>query len=518
MPPIVVIGAGHNGLVAATMLARAGREVVVLEADAQPGGCLWTETSSDGYRFERGAVEHGGVTAVAEELGLARYGLRYVTRPTIGGAAFPDHVVSFEVDAARTADALGPDGPAYLGFAELAARLFALVDGFPAAPDLPELIAGLGALPGGDELVRLLLSSSESVLARRFDDPWLRSGLAMHGAHGQLPPWMPGTGLFSLLVPAAHGQDPARPLGGSGALIAALVAALTEAGGELRTGAPVTAIEPSGTGAVVRTGDGGRTEAELVVSSVDLPRTVELLTTPPAELARAARQVGSGRLNVAELKVDLALDRVAELGPMAHAPDGLWMLQDDPAALRRAFADLVAGRLPERLPVMLTVPSASDPTAAPEGGAVVWLSAFVPLRPAAGWSPELEEEAASRAVATVERCTGRRLDGVVERRITGPEAWAQRLRSSDGNPNHLDLTIDQMFGWRPSGTVPASAQTPWLYLTGAGTHPGGGVTGLPGRATARAILAGPGRRRGARSELGSLLAGWQLYRRLRRGV
>lgn len=518
MSSVAVIGAGHNGLVCAALLARAGREVTVLEAGQEPGGCIWTEQLPSGHRLERGAIELGGIVGIAEELHLADHGLRWTTRPVIAGAAFADRRLTFAVSAEETVAQFGADGPAYLAFAELAARLFALIEAFPRPPTLPDLAAGLGPLPGGEDLLRLLVSSCEVVLHQRFDDPHLASALAMHGAHGQTPPWAPGTGLFALLLPSGHGVRPARPIGGSRALVTALVRAVEAAGGTVRTGAQVTRLEPRDGGAVAHIGDGDAVAADVVVSSIDVRRTTSLLDAAPAPLRAAARGVGSGRLNVGELKVDAALEVPLDLGPLDHAPDALWMLQDDPGVLRRAFGDIVAGRLPDPLPVMLTIPSAADPGAAPPGGSVVWVSAFVPLRPRHGWTRALEQEAAARACATVRRLTGADLTRAVDMRVTGPLAWAERIGSSDGNPNHLDLSLDQLLGWRPNGTAPVDPALPWLYLTGAGTHPGGGVTGAPGRATATAVLNGSGGAGGPRSEMASLIAGWRFYRRMRRGV
>lgn len=520
MSHVVVIGGGHNGLVAAALLARAGREVTVLEAGNEPGGCIWTETTDSGHRLERGAVEHGGIVGLAEELDLARFGLTFARGSSIGGAAFGDgEVVRFEISAEATAEAFGDDRGAYVEFATLADRLFAMIDAFPVPPTPSALAAQLGGIAGGEDLFRLIVSSCEAVLERRFADRHLRSALAMHGAHGQMPPWAPGTGMFSMLVPSGHGSAPARPVGGSRALIDALAAALADAGGRLVTGAKVRAITQDGRGARVRFGDDGDLHADVVVSTLDVRRTVGLLDDAPAELAEAARGMASGRLNVGELKVDLALDHAPDLGPLGDRGGALWMLQDAPDSLRRAFGDIVAGRLPDELPVMFTLPSLADPTAAPQGQSSVWVSAFVPLRPRQPWESSLADEAAERALATVARVTGADLTrGVVAQAVTPPTGWAQRIHSADGNPNHLDLSLDQLLGWRPPAMAGCATPLPWLYLSGAGTHPGGGLTGSPGRAAASAVLAGQRGSTRRVSELKSLLAGWRLYRSMRRGV
>ncbi|MEY3020343.1 MAG: hypothetical protein RLZZ272_1327 [Actinomycetota bacterium] len=518
---VAVIGAGHNGLVAAVDLARAGVEVTVLEANEAPGGCIWTETLPSGHRLERGALEHGGILDLALALGLDRHGLEFTTRDTIAGTVVGERRFVFPVDADAAAAGLGADGPAYRELVSLADSLFGLIDRFSAPPTLAELGGVLARLPGGDELFRLLMSSSEVVLRERLTDPDLVAAVAMYGGLAQMPPWLQGTGMFSLLLPSAHAHAAARPLGGSVALVTALVAALEAAGGRLVTGRPVTAITAHGAGARVAAGE-LVLEVDAVVSSIDLGRTVELLTDPPAALARAAARVGSGRINVGECKLDVALDHVPDLGAIASAPDAIWLLQRERTSLRRSTADVVAGRLPDDLPVMLGLPSVSDPSAAPAGGAVVWVSAFVPLEPREGWTSALEEATAARMVATVRATTGIELDrGAVTTRVTGPRAWAERMGSATGNPNHLDLSLDQLLGWRPPGVAGSTTALPWLHLAGAGTHPGGGLSGVSGRRAAAALLgraAGRGRGPVARltDEVGSLTAGLRFYLDLRR--
>ena len=518
----VVVGAGHQGLVAALLLARAGVEVTVVEANDEPGGCIWTEHLPSGHRLERGALEHGGVMDLAQGLGLDRHGLTFTTRDTIVGTVLGARSLTFPVDVGAAEAALGADGPAYRAFVGVADALFTLIDRFPAPPTLAELGGVLARMTGGDELFRLLMSSSEVVLAERFADPDVASAIAMYGGLAQMPPWLQGTGMFSLLLPSSHAHAAGRPIGGSVALVAALVAALEAAGGRLVTGRAITAIEPRGRGALVRAGADLTLEADVVVSTVDVVRTVALLTAPPIGLARTAARMGSGRLNVGELKVDVALDRVPDLGPVAAAPDAIWLLQRDRTSFHHSTADVVAGHLSEDLPVMLGLPSASDPTAAPAGGAVAWVSAFVPLAPRGGWTVALEEEAAARMVATVAATTGIALDaGAVVTRVTGPRGWAQRIGSATGNPNHLDRPLDQLLGWRPPGVVGSTTELPWLHLAGAGTHPGGGLSGASGRRAAASVLDGAGRTgRGpvatAGAEVASLAAGLRFYLAMRR--
>lgn len=519
---VAVIGAGHNGLIAALILARAGVEVTVLEANAEPGGCIWTEPLPGGYRLERGALEHGGLRSLADELDLAAHGLRFATRDAITGMVVGDRSFVFDADADASAARLGDDGPAYADLVRLAGVLDALLTRFPVPPTPTELGAVLARMPGGDDLFRLLLSPATTVLHERFHDEDVVSALAIHASIGQQPPWSPGTGAFVLSLPTSHGHANARPIGGSAAVVDALVAALSAAGGRLRTSSPVRSMRAEGGAVRVEAGDAEVLEVDAVVSTIDVVRTTRLLADPPAALERAARRFAAGRLNVGECKVDVALERVSDLGPLAAAPDAIWFLQQHRGSIERSTAEAMGGTLADDLPVMFALPSRSDPSAAPPDGDVAWVSAFVPLHPREGaWTPGLEQTAAARMLATVRATTGIDLQrGAVATRITGPDGWIGRMGGAGGNPNHLDLSLDQLLGWRPPDAAVAAALPTWLSLAGAGTHPGGGLTGTSGAAVARALIAGGrrgARRRGIRDEVASLAAGLRLYLTLRGG-
>lgn len=503
-----MIGGGHNGLVAGVHLARAGVDVTVLEAADTPGGCVWTQTLPDGSVIERGAVDHGGIAEVAAELGLAGFGLQYAERDRLSAMRFGDgRSRAFEVSAERTAQSLGADGPAYLDLARKAAAFFGVLDSFARPPTPTELAAALHRVPGGDATFRMLLSPAEAVLERTLTDPHTRAALALHAAHAQIPPWAAGSGMFALLLPGSHGAPAIRPVGGSGALVDALVAALGAAGGGLRTGAKAASLTRTPAGFTLTLADGEQLTADRVVSTLDVRRTVALLTDPPEALRTAAAQAVSGRLNVCELTVSvtgvaLPDDVGGPTGPVCFVQDGL----DD---LRRGFGDVLAGRLP-----------ASPWAMVAGGGTGVWLSSVVPLRRADGpWTPELEHAAALRVLTTADRILGTDLArGDVT--VTGPASWAARLHG-DGNPNHLDLGVDQLLGWRPPGIAAPGTPLPGLYLAGSGVHPGGGLSGVSGRAAARALLADDGRapRTGvwtrARDEVAALWAGLRAYRATR---
>ncbi len=510
---VVVIGAGHNGLACACYLARAGLDVVVVEQAAEVGGCIHTRDLPDGRgRLEIGSYEHGGIrgTGVSADLELeTRFGLAFHLREEITLAPCDDgSALPLYSSLERTVEALGEvvgagDAAAYRDFATWSARAMTLLRAAEAGPPptLRELAALAEATLGraGEVLVQTLLSSASNVVRSRFSDGRLQGLLSHWAAHSQQPPTDPGTSAGALALAGGHGAPAARPVGGSRSTALALERCFAAAGGELRLGAPAERVELAGGRAVAVVCGGERIEAvRAVVSAIDARRLflglVDRAALAPALVEEVSR-IHVGRRNVSELKVDCVLGRLPDVpGPAGF--ERAFMLspntQDD---IERAFAEIGLGLLPSRPPVMIAFPSTLEPGWAPEGRHVLWLSTFVPWRPAAGeWTPESLERAADWALEVAARPLGGPLE-VVERHVTGPGQWVERTGNPYACPNHVEMSIDQLLGMRPSPSL-ARYRTPVgrLYLTGAGTHPGGGVTGAPGRNAARVVLGDLGAR------------------------
>jgi phytoene dehydrogenase-like protein len=529
MSSVIVIGGGHNGLVAAVRLARAGRRVTVLEQGSEVGGSIWTSTHSSGVLVERGAWEHGGMLPVVEELGLD---VNYVPHPVAAGFHFGDGTQRvFHTDLERTLPGLGADGPSYRRLVELAGTLFGLLDTFATPPTLTQIAAALAAVPGGDALFRTLVQSAETVISSHLDDPHTRAALLLQASHAQVPGWAPGTGLFAFLLPLAHGGPSVRPVGGSRALVSALVSALVAAGGSVLVDSAVTRVSTQrrqgaafggglsgtvGASAEVALADGTVLTADAVVSTLGLPRTAALLTDPAPALRAAAADLHSGQFNVAELTVTVVTSSPVAL-PWEDT-DAVWYAVDSPDDVRRGFGEILAGQLPKSPWSMV------GRVAQPAGvtGGAIWLSSVVPLERADGpWTPARERAAGRRLVDHVSKVLGVDLRaGQVDVIVSGPATWADRI-GGDGSPNHLDNTLDQLLGWRTPGHADLRTELPWLYLAGAGQHPGGGLSGASGSAAAAAVLAGstpvPLRDR-LRTEARRVAQGVRAYRAMRKGL
>lgn len=512
MPDVIVIGAGHNGLVSACYLARAGLDVLVLEQSDTVGGCINTRDLPDGRgRLELGAYEHGGIrgSGVAADLELeTRHGLRFHLRDEVTlGPADDGSRIAFANGLEETLELLRPvvgasEAEAYRRFAAWSTAGMNLVGTLDAGPppSFGQLAAAAQATLGADAapFMQTLLGSASTVLRATFEDERLMAPMAHWAGHSQQSPLDPGTGGGGLMLAAFHGAPAARPAGGSRATVEALVRCLEAAGGRVVCDAAVTSVEVSGGRATAVIAGGERHVAtHAVVSAIDARRLLGpggLVDQQhvPERLKRELRRIHSGRRNVSELKVDAVIDALPAVEPAGF--DRSFMLSANTITdIERAFASVQLGQLAERPPVMIAFPSVLEEGWAPAGKAVAWISTFVPWQPADGpWDEAKLEAAADHAWGIAERALGARM-GVEERRITGPVAWVARHGNANANPNHIEMSIDQLLGFRPTPSL-SGYKTPidGLFLTGAGTHPGGGITGVPGRNAAQVALAAIG--------------------------
>ncbi|MBF6274627.1 MULTISPECIES: NAD(P)/FAD-dependent oxidoreductase [Nocardia] len=506
----LVLGSGHNALVAACYLARAGHPVEVLERDEVLGGAVSTVERFPGHLMDRGSSAHIMIrhTGIIEELELEKFGLRYIdcdpwafAPAPVGSDAQP---IVFHRDVDRTCASIeracGPrEAEAYRRFVRTwgprAQRVMRAFGGAPTPGRFLRAFWGLDARAGGSALSREFLQSGDALLDSWFDDERLKAALAWFGAQSGPPMSEPGTAPMAGFAALMHTLPPGRAVGGSGALTTALVARLRADGGTVSAGDGVTELRRSGEGWRVRTASGRDLSARTVISGTHVLTTLELLRrggfddTVLADWRRRIR-VGPG-IGMVVRTATSALPVYPGATP-EESTRGLQLLVTDRRQLRLAHAAALAGELPPRPVVLAMSFSALDPTIAPPGEHQLSLWAqWHPHRLADGseWSAHGEREA-DRIIAEVDSYAPGFADSVRQRYVQTPADLETELGLIGGNVMHVEMSMDQMFFWRPipelSGQKVPGA--PGLYLTGASTHPGGGVSGASGRTAAGLVL------------------------------
>ncbi|WP_336921034.1 phytoene desaturase family protein [Aquipuribacter sp. SD81] len=510
--PVVVVGGGHNGLVAACYLARAGRRVLVLEASDAVGGGSRTEETVNGYRFDTHSAAHNiiNMTAIPDELDLAGAGLEYLPMEPFATGAFADGRVvrfhrSIEQTVASIAEHDPDDAAAYRDFMHRAVPLVrAVAAGLDHASSPTSqartAVTRAGSLlsavrrSGATGLVRDVLSPYGALLERALRSDLTRAPVASFASHASAGPHQPGSAFFVLWQAVYHlyGQWHAR--GGSQALTDALVHRLTEWGGTVRTGAPVRRIDaPGGRVRAVELEDGERVGTDTVVSAVDVRTALLDLLDPPLAGRDGAELRAAHRGNAVQMVVHLATDR---LPPYRGARDGDWnglqSLVDTLPQLTDGFLAAAAGRLPERPPVYCFTPSAYDDSLAPAAHHTVYLACpSAPFDVEGGWDAHGEAFADAMVEQVEEHAPGFR-GSVLGRDVWTPARMAEQLRWPGAHPMYLDISLDQLSVLRPTrrlsrSTVPGVGG---LYTCGASVAPVGGVAGISGKAAARAVLRG----------------------------
>ena len=525
------MGAGHNGLVAACYLARAGLSVEVLERDDVLGGAVSTVERWPGVRVDRGSSAHVIIrhSGIVEELDLAAYGLRYVdcdpwgfAPPATPGDPGPDgRPLVFSVDLAATcasiAAACGPDdAAAYRRFVEVwGPRGRAVAAAFGRRPTAGGFLRSFWPLGApadgrprtpGAELAADFLGSGDALLDRWFRSERLKAALAWFGAQSGPPMSEPGTAAMVGWAALLHDVPPGHPVGGSGGLTRALRRRLEADGGRVTLGDGAARLLVDGRRvAGVQTASGRRIAAPVVVAACHVLATRALAGehAPPA-LADAAPPIGNGLGLVVRALTDAP---PAYPGVPASATGGLHLLCTDRRQLAAAHGDHGAGRLP-REPVPLAMCfTPSDPSLAPPGRHVVTVwGQWYPYELAddARWD-DVAEPAAAALVDAVDRFAPGFAASVQRLYVQSPVELERELSLPRGNVMHVEMGLASMFAFRPTPALSGYRVPglPGLYLTGASTHPGGGVSGNSGRAAARLVLA-EHRRGRARARLGGL--------------
>ena len=516
MRDVVVVGSGHNALVGACYLARAGLDVEVVERDTVLGGAASTVERWPGYAVDRGSSAHIMIrhTGIVEDLDLADCGLRYLDMDPWGFAPFgpPDQQVAltFQVDLDRTCAGIeavcgARDADAYRAFAlDWGARNLAI---FKAFQDLPTFgrvgrhiaSAGRVAKRGGAtglEMSREFLLPGDQLLDEHFGDERLKTALSWLGAQSGPPTHEVATGNLVGWNPLMHLVPPGRAVGGSGSLTKALAERLRRLGGTLRLGEGAAAITRGPAGVVdgVVTTGGERIATRAVLAGCHVLTTFALLGDAPLlERVRTRVRVGNGLGMVVRLgTTDLPQYPSATSGAGSSPYGALQLLAPSRTALRRAHGEFVAGLPPTDPAVLLMTFSAIDPTIAPPGRHNI--TAWAQWHPYAlsngeNWDTIREREG-NKIIAQVEKAAPGFTQTIEHVHVQTPLDLERELGLLRGNVMHVEMGLDAMFMYRP---LPEFAGyrggVKGLYLTGASMHPGGGIFGASGRSAAGVLLA-----------------------------
>lgn len=518
----VVIGGGHNGLVAAAYLARAGLDVLVLERRDVLGGAAVTEELWPGYRVSTAAYLVSLLQdKVVQDLQLARYGYEILPKdpPYFSPRLDGQHFFMWR-DMAKTCEELARlskrDAERYPAYEEMLDRVTEFVEplllqpppGLPA--DDPEAVADWAAFMGRlhglprkhlAEVVRAFTASVSDFLDDWFESDALKAALATDGVIGAAAgPRTPGTAYVLLhhMMGRAAGS---RGLwgfarGGTGAVSRAVASAVQAAGAEIRTGATVERVllhDGRATGVVL---DGGEEiRARVVVSNADPKRTFLGLVGREHLPDDLAGELDAWKSEGVSFKLNLAVGELPSwrampgttLGPQHK---GTMHVAPSIDYIERAWDDAKYGRTSQRPMIELGVPTAYDPSLAPEGKHLLSLFVqYAPYRLAEGsWETE-RQPFVDRIIATLAECAPN-LPGSIEHQLAlAPPDLEARFGLTGGHIFHGELLPGQLFFGRPLvGWARYSTPIDGLYLCGSGTHPGGGVMGASGHNAAGVVL------------------------------
>lgn len=509
----IVIGGGHNGLVCATYLARRGDAVLVLEAADQVGGAAITREFCPGFKVSAGAHLLNALPALLHrELDLARHGLRFSAQ-TLPTCALDESGAPLLLSAGTVEGVDAKNATAFAEFSERMSRFAHVVNHLSdrVPPRLSfgtwrERLDGLQlawkirALGKHTmrEFLRIAGMNAYDLLTESFDSPRLQGALGLdatlgaeHGARS------PGTVLTLLHRWAGQARTGAlglaQPAGGMGAVTQAMAHAASQAGVQIRTAARVQSIVVQGDRACgVRLQTGETIQAGSIISNAD-PKTtfLKLLGTEHLD-TDFVRRIDHVRARGLVAKMHLALDGPPPFSGVEPARLGARLLvSPDLEYLELAFNPSKYREVPADPVLEITVPSVNDPSLAPAGKHVMSINVmFVPYD--LGPDPAAARAQLSRNVLSV---LERHAPGIGQRiasaELLTPSDLEREFGMTGGHWHHCALSFDQFFFTRPApGAARYSTPVPGLYLCGAGSHPGGGVTGIAGRNAALAVIRG----------------------------
>ena len=515
MIDVIVIGGGHNGLVAAAMFATRGLRTVVLEARPIVGGAAITEELHPGFTISTLAHAVQPAAALVNELRLADHGLQLIDPDPYLFAPLPDGravVLSRDTDetSRKIAEFSAEDARRYPEFCATLERirLFAGDVMANAPPDiehptradlwsmlkLGRQFRGLGK-SDAYRLLRWLPMCAADFVSEWFESEPLRAAVAAGGTFGTaLGPRSAGSAAVLLMRMSAGDGRPRLVRGGVGAFTAALASAARAVGAEIRTGAGVRRVLiKDGRAIGVTLASGEELHAKAVVSNAD-PRRTLLGLVDPVELEPGfLSRVGNYRATGTVAKINLALSALPSVTAArgdTRALSGIIHIGPDLDYLERAFDASKYGAWSPRPYMEVTIPSLADASLAPAGAHVMSITAqYAPYRLRSTDWVDAAPRFADAAIDTLAEYAPDLKRLIVHRQVITPAELESTYGLTGGHVFHGELALDQLFAMRPLlGWARYRTPVRGLYLCGAGTHPGYGVSGLSGLNAAREVL------------------------------
>jgi phytoene dehydrogenase-like protein len=517
---VIIVGGGHNGLVTAAYLARAGRKVLVLERRELVGGCSVTEALWPGYRVSSAAYLASLLQErIVRELELERYGYLVDAKDPAFFSAFPDgrHFFMWQ-DERKTLDEIAKfskhDAEIYPAYEQHLEKLAQVVESLllTTPPDFPprrigdfidylKLAGRMRKLRRREMvgLVKIFTQSAADFLDEWFESPEVKVTLATDGVIGANGgPRSPGTA-YILLHHCMGGVGGKRGLwgfvrGGMGAISEAIAQSARSQGAEIRVNARARRITVSGgrvSGVVL---DGGEEiQAPIVASNLD-PHATFLGLVDEHDLDPEFREsIRRFRIEGTSLKMNLALSGLPDFRALPGAgPQHRATMHICPSIeyVERAWDDAKYGRPSERPLLEMTIPTMYDPSLAPPGRHIMGI--FLQYAPytlrGLKWD-DIREPYSEHVLSVIEEYAPNIRSIVEAQQVLTPLDLERRFGLTRGNIFHGEMSLDQMFVMRPvAGWARYRTPIRGLYLCGSGAHPGGGVMGAPGYNCAREIL------------------------------